>query len=141
MLLLVLCVNTGQCPVTGRPTISSNSENSACQVLSQGSLSYSCSINALSLIWISPVHVFSGSITVTTVQPVRQIPMPAPGVTLTEEHNNNSMCLNSTLTFTGSLTDLAQLNGGVISCNYTDLFAGPGDVVTIVVPGELVFWK
>ena len=134
MLLLVFCENTGQCPVTARPTIVS-SENSVCQVLSQGSLSYTCSINAHSLIWISPV--FSGSITITTVRMVGQILIPAAGVILTVENSNNTMCLNATLRFTGPIAALRALNGAVMSCNYTDPFAGPGDVVTIVVPGEL----
>ena len=81
--------------------------------------------------------MFGSSITVTTVRPVGQIPIPATGVVLTEEHSNNTMCLNSTLRFTGTIAALTQLNGAVMSCNNTDLFAGPGDVVTIVVPGEL----
>ena len=38
------------------------------------------------------------------------------GVTLKENNNRNLYCLSSTLTFTGNLSALTQLNGGTISC-------------------------
>ena len=49
--------------------------------------------------------------------------------------NNNATCHNSTLTFTGTVADLEQLNGAVLTC-----FDGSSqtDNVTIVIriPGE-----
>ena len=61
--------------------------------------------------------------------------MPATGVTLTESDNDNTMCLNSTLTFTGTVADLEQLNGAVLTC---DDGGGLTDNVTIVIPGESI---
>ena len=61
--------------------------------------------------------------------------MPATGVTLVENDNDNTTCLNSTLTFTGTVADLEQLNGVVLTC---DDFAGATDNVTIVIPSEII---
>ena len=57
----------------------------------------------------------------------------ATGVTQVENDNDNNMCLNSTLTFTGTVADLEQLNGAVLTC---DDGAGLTDNVTIVIPSE-----
>ena len=44
----------------------------------------------------------------------------------------------ATLTFTGTVADLEQLNGGVLTC---DDGAGKSDTVTIVIPGENITSK
>ena len=76
----------------------------------------------------SPINVVAGG--TTGIQP-----MPATGVTLVENDNDNTTCLNSTLTFTGTVADLEQLNGVVLTC---DDGAGLTDNVTIVIPGESI---
>ena len=78
--------------------------------------------------------MFSGTINVIASVDTGTLPMPATGVTLTENDNNNTMCLNSTLTFTGKVADLEQLNGVVLTC--TDGTGLTDDSVTIVIPGE-----
>ena len=78
--------------------------------------------------------MFSGTINVIASVDTGTLPMPATGVTLTENDNNNTMCLNSTLTFTGTVADLEQLNGVVLTC--TDGTGLTDDSVTIVIPGE-----
>ena len=79
--------------------------------------------------------MFSTPITVVASQATGTLPMPVTGVTLTENDNDNAMCLNSTLTFTGTVTDLEQLNGAVLTC-IDGANANLTDNVTIVIPGE-----
>ena len=79
--------------------------------------------------------MFSGTINVIAPGTTGTLPMPATGVTLTENDNNNAMCLNSTLTFTGTVADLEQLNGVVLTC-IDGADASLTDTVTIVIPGE-----
>ena len=65
----------------------------------------------------------------------RDLPMPAPGVTLTELHNNDATCLNSTLIFTGTKENLAQINGLLLNCaDLTGNFMEEN--VIIVIPSE-----
>ena len=78
--------------------------------------------------------MFSGDINVVAPGTTGPLPIPATGVTLTENDNNNATCLNSTLTFTGTVADLEQLNGAVLTC--TDGAGLTDDNVTIVIPGE-----
>ena len=81
--------------------------------------------------------MFSGTISVVATGTTGSLPMPATGVTLTESDNDNTTCLNSTLTFTGTVADLEQLNGAVLTC---DDGTGLTDNVTIVIPGESIIW-
>ena len=78
--------------------------------------------------------MFSSPINVIARGTTGPLPMPATGVTLTENDNDNTMCLNSTLTFTGTVADLEQLNGVVLTCD--DGAGLTDDSVTIVIPGE-----
>ena len=80
--------------------------------------------------------MFSGTITVVALSTTGTIPMPVPGVTLVENDNDNAICLNSTLTFTGTVAALEQLNGVVLTCADG---AGLTDNVTIVIPSETDF--
>ena len=79
--------------------------------------------------------MFSTPITVVASQATGTLAMPVTGVTLTENDNDNTMCLNSTLTFTGTVADLEQLNGVVLTCD-DGADANLTDTVTIVIPGE-----
>ena len=79
--------------------------------------------------------MFSSPISVVATGTTGPLPMPATGVTLTESDNDNTTCLNSTLTFTGTVADLEQLNGAVLTC---DDGGGLTDNVTIVIPGESI---
>ena len=79
--------------------------------------------------------MFSGNIIVLASQATVNLPMPPTGVNLTENDNDNTTCLNSTLTFTGTVADLEQLNGGVLTC-IDGADASVTDTVTIVIPGE-----
>ena len=55
------------------------------------------------------------------------------GVNLSETHNDDENCVNSTLTFSGSLASLrTALNGSFLSCN--DSMLDP-DIVIMRVPG------
>ena len=83
-------------------------------MLAQETLRYTCNNDNVALIWSS--SVFSGTISVVATGTTGTLPMPATGVTLTENDNNNTTCLNSTLTFTGTVADLEQLNGAVLTC-------------------------
>ena len=80
--------------------------------------------------------MFSGTINVLASSTTGAIPMPATGVTLVENDNDNATCLNSTLTFTGTVSDLEQLNGVVLTCD--DGTGLTDDSVTIVIPGESI---
>ena len=80
--------------------------------------------------------MFSGTISVVATGTTGPLPMPATGVTLTESDNDNTTCLNSTLTFTGTVADLEQLNGAVLTCD--DGTGLTDDNVTIVIPGESI---
>ena len=82
--------------------------------------------------------MFSGTINVLASSTTGPLPMPATGVTLVEHDNDNAMCLNSTLTFTGTVSDLEQLNGVALTC--VDGGGGPTDNVTIEIPGESIVW-
>ena len=127
-------VCTGQCPVSA-PTIvsSSSSENVVCTVVTQGILRYICNNDNI-IVWSS--SVISGTIAVAATSATGPIPIQnATGVTLVENDNNNAMCLNSTLTFTGTVADLEQLNGAVLNCA-DGADASLTDDVTIVIPGE-----
>ena len=124
-------VSAGQCPVSMPTVVSSSSSDDICAVVTQRTLRYTCNSNNNLLIWSS--SVFSGTINVLASGTTCLVPMPANGVTLTENDNNNATCLNSTLTFTGTVADLEQLNGVVLTC--TD-GTGLTDSVTIVIPGK-----
>ena len=79
--------------------------------------------------------MFSGNIIVLASQATVNLPMPPTGVNLTENDNDNTTCLKSTLTFTGTVADLEQLNGAVLTC-IDGADASLTDTVTIVIPGE-----
>ena len=129
----------GQCPVlAASPTIISSSSDNVCQIISQGLLSYSCTSNYLALIWTS--SVWAGSdITVSKSYMKPTLPsLNVNGVTLTENaKSNGETYLTSTLTFHGTLFNLAKLNGTVLNCR--DLMQNA--VFTIEVPetGKLLF--
>ena len=111
--------------------VSSSSSDDICAVLAQETLSYICNNDNLVIVWSS--SAFSGDINVVASTTTGPLPMPATGVTLVENDNNNATCLNSTLTFTGTVADLEQLNGAVLTC---DDSTGVTDSVTIVIPSE-----
>ena len=101
----------------------------AVTVVTQETLRYTCNNDNLFLVWSS--SVFSSPINVVARGTTGIQPMPATGVTLVENDNDNTMCINSTLTFTGTVADLEQLNGAVLNCD-----DGLTDSITIVIPGE-----
>ena len=129
----ILCTTGQQCLVTKPTIVSSSSSDDVCAVVTQETLRYTCNNDNVVLVWSS--SVFSGTISVVATGTTGPLPMPATGVTLTENDNDNTMCLNSTLTFTGTVSDLEQLNGVVLTC---DDGAGLTDNVTIVIPGESI---
>ena len=121
-------IYTGQCAV---PTIVSSSSDDLCQVISQGSLSYTCrDLNAV--IWTS--SVWTNAITIIAGVPPAIPQLNVAGVSLMENHYINGSSIHSTLTFNGSLTSLAALNGAMLTCGVS-----PDDPVTIpiVVPGNV----
>ena len=129
----ILCTTGQQCPVTKATIVSSSSSDDICAVVTQETLRYTCNNDNVVLVWSS--SVFSGPISVVATGTTGPLPMPATGVTLTESDNDNTTCLNSTLTFTGTVADLEQLNGAVLTC---DDGTGLTDNVTIVIPGESI---
>ena len=102
-------------------------------MVTQESLKYICNNDHLVIFWHS--SVFGGIIFSIAGSSTIAIPILATGVTLVKNDNNNATCHNSTLTFTGAVADLEQLNGAVLTC-----FDGSSqtDNVTIVIriPGE-----
>ena len=121
-------IYTGQCLV---PAIVSSSSDDLCQVISQGSLSYTCR-DQDAVIWTS--SVWTNAITVITGVPPAIPQLNVAGVSLMENHYINGSCIHSTLTFNESLTSLAALNGAILTCGVS-----PDDPVTIpiVVPGNV----
>ena len=106
----ILCTTGQQCPVTKATIVSSSSSDDIC---------------AVTLVYHRSTGVSQETLRYTCTN----------GVTLTESDNDNTTCLNSTLTFTGAVADLEQLNGAVLTC---DDGTGLTDNVTIVIPGESI---
>ena len=102
---------TGQCSVSG-PTISG--PDNVCQVVSLGSINYTCNTNGGSVKWTSSIWT-DGLMASAGSTPTTQ-PLYLNGVTLTKNDDKSSTCLKSTLTFTGNLTALTALNGVVLNC-------------------------
>ena len=125
---------SGQCPVSA-PTIVSSPDD-ICRVVSQGSLSYTCTNNGLFLTWTS--SVWSGSLNIVASTTAVVPPLNVTGVTLMENNNNNATCLSSTLTFNGTFSNLAQLNGVMLTCSDP---SAPTDTITIVVPRKLLAFE
>ena len=105
-------------------------------VVTQETLSYTCvndngggSIVWTSSVWTGGISVVAGGV------PVGQFPLTltVSGVTSNSEMTMtlDVACINSTLTFNGTVSDLEQLNGVVLTC---DDGAGLTDNVTIVTP-------
>ena len=123
----------GKCPVS-RPTITSSSDG-ICRVMSQGlrALNYTCTNNNVFLTWST--SAWTGDLKVSTSGMAPSIPaLNFGGVTLTEKNMYNNNCLFSTVTFTGTLSNLKQLNEVVLTCADP---LGETDKVTIVVPSKL----
>ena len=113
------------------PTIISSSD--VCRVVSHGSLSYTCKNDDSSLLW-KCISVFTKPIIVIGESTTHIPELSVAGLTLTENntYNEDLDCINSTLTFAGSLEILQTLNGLVINC--TDKVNT--DNATIVIPSE-----
>ena len=123
-------MRTGQCTVSTETIVSSSSSDDVCAVVTQGTLSYTCTNNDNDLTWTSTV--WTGPLSVLVgVSPI--LPMlNINGVTLMENNNNNMTCLSSTLTFNGSIMALTQLNNATLFCG-----VGANQVDTsIIVPSK-----
>ena len=102
------------CSVSVPTIVASSSLDDICHVAhGQGSLRYTCTDSGFLqvLTWSSSLwggSFNSGKATIPTLN--------VGGVTLKENNNRNLHCLSTTLTFTGNLSSLAQLNGGTINC-------------------------
>ena len=114
------------------PTIVASSNSDVCRVVSQRSLSYTCTNNGLALTWTS--SVWSGSFSVFVLDKESVPVLNVTGVTLMENTNNNIIltCLSSTLTFTGNLSALTQLNGAMLNCREK----ADQDSIVIIVPSK-----
>ena len=126
--------SAGQCPVSVPTIVSSSSSDDICRVVSQETLTYTCNNDDNVLTWSS--SVFDGG----TFAVVAAVPVPAPsstvsGVTFNESNNNDGSCLNSTLTFNGTLTSLTALNGVTLICTSTG--ENPSSI-TIMIPSKWV---
>ena len=122
-----------QCPASV-PTITSSARFSD-NVCRQSSLSYTCNNDGAAISWAS--SVWTGSINVSVHSGSTLIPaLSVTRVTLTESHNNNATCIDSTLTFTGSLTSLAALNGVVLNCSSSGELTRRTRITTIMVQSK-----
>ena len=83
--------------------------------MSHGSLSYTCTNNNSLLKWSS--SVLTSDFEVVVEEPSYIPTLTVSGVTLTENASGISTCLSSTLTFTGTSSNLTQLNGVVLNCS------------------------
>ena len=125
-------MRTGQCTVSTETIVSSSSSDDVCAVVSQETLSYTCTNNDDALSWTSTAWT-GGLNVILGVSPVLPI-LNINGVTLMESNNNNNTCISSTLTFSGSLAALTQLNSATLSCG-----VGLNQVnISIIVPSELM---
>ena len=130
---MLACSLAGQCTVSA-PTITGSNSDDICLVASRGSLTYTCTYAGNSVFWETSSSVFNMPINI-----LAGVPTPANaqsevgGVDLTEDHNANTTCITSTLTFNGSLASLqSELNGSLLVCDVS----GPDSTnVTILVPG------
>ena len=126
--------STGRCTVSS-PTItttatsSSNMDTDVCHMVSQGSLSYTCTINGSCLFWNS--SLFSPFNLVATVNPHETRTVNGRNFTVT--HNGNETCLVSIMLINASLVSLTQLNRSSIRCSSCD--KASVSTVTIIVPG------
>ena len=119
---------------TTQPTIVASSNSDVCRVVSQRSLSYTCYNQDLALTWTS--SVWSGSFSVSAFDK-GSVLVPAlnvTGVTLMDTHKSLLTCLVSTLTFTGHLSALTQLNGVMLNCS--NEANHDQDSVFIIVPSK-----
>ena len=103
--------------------------------MSQGSLSFVCT-SEQHLAWYS--SLWEGEIKVNAGNDSK---LPAAlnveGVTLIEKNSKDkNNCLSSTLTFAGTLSNLAQINNKVLSCSDSQS-QQPTDTITISLPGWL----
>ena len=127
---MITC-SVGQCPVSVPTIVSSSSSDDICRMVSQETLTYTCNNDENALVWRS--SVFSNDFIVIVGAMVSAPSLTVSGVTFTEINNNDVTCLNSTLTFSGTLTSLTTLNGVTLNCTY------PGETsssVTIMIPSK-----
>ena len=77
--------------------------------------------------------MFSGNINIIAGVPTSDPTSQSDGVDISETHNDDVNCVNSTLTFSGSLASLrTALNGSMLRCN--DPMLDPA-IVIMLVPG------
>ena len=108
---------TGQCTVTA-PTITGSNLDDICLVASQETLSYTCTNVGSALFWNTTSSVLDGKFNIIAGESISVPPSQSDGVNLSETHNGDVNCVNSTLTFSGSLASLrSALNGSMLRCN------------------------
>ena len=62
--------------------------------------------------------MFDGYINIIAGVAISDPPSQSDGVNFSETHNDDVNCVNSTLTFIGSLASLrSALNGSILTCN------------------------
>ena len=102
--------------------VSSSSSDDVCAVVSQETLSYTCTNSGGVLIWSSTGMIGALNVTAGVLPRPPVVPMlNISGVTLIESNNNNNTCISSTLTFNGSLSALTQLNNATLFCGVVSL--------------------
>ena len=122
-------IHTGQ--VCTQP-IAITTSSDLCQAITLGSLRYTCSHIGLSFDWSS--SAWSGLITVTTSDSLATPSLNVAGVNLTGSSSTSvisgeTLCLSSTLTFTGNVTDLDEVT---LTCEIGELTTN----ATIMIPGK-----
>ena len=105
------------CSVSVPTIVASSSSNDVCRVAhGLGSLSYTCTDKGILQVLTWSSSLWSGSFGVNALRPPALPTLNVAGVTLKQNDNSNLYCLSSTLTFTGNLSALTQLNGTTIHC-------------------------
>ena len=101
-------------------------DTDVCHMVSQGSLTYTCTINGSCLFWNSSIFAPFNEVAMDNPHETRVI----SGTHFTVTHNGNETCLESTLIINGSLIAINDTSIRCYSCDKAS-----ASTVTIIVPG------